>query len=78
MPVYIWKGKNSYGEKRKGEIEAPDQTAALAQVKRLRISDPLLPPFQNCKNGKMIRADVSESITRNQFEIFGIDRIINR
>jgi len=42
MPVYVWKGKNSYGEKRKGEIEAPDQTAALAQVKRLRISDPII------------------------------------
>jgi len=42
VPVYIWKGKNSYGEKRKGEIEAPDQTAALAQVKRLRISDPVI------------------------------------
>ncbi|OEU46388.1 MAG: pilus assembly protein PilC [Desulfobulbaceae bacterium S3730MH12] len=42
MPVYIWKGKNSYGENRKGEIEAPDQTAALAQVKRLRISDPVI------------------------------------
>ncbi len=42
MPVYIWKGKNSYGENRKGEIEAPDQTAALAQVKRLRISDPII------------------------------------
>ena len=37
MPVYIWKGKNSQGEKRKGEIEAPDQTAALSQLKRLRI-----------------------------------------
>ncbi len=42
MPVYIWKGKNSYGEKRKGEIEAPDQAGALAQVKRLRISDPVI------------------------------------
>ncbi len=42
MPVYIWKGKNSAGEKRKGEIEAPDQAAALAQVKRLRISDLVL------------------------------------
>ena len=39
MPVYIWKGKNSAGEKRKGEIEAPDQAAALAQVKRLRMTD---------------------------------------
>ncbi|MFH0780793.1 MAG: type II secretion system F family protein [Pseudomonadota bacterium] len=39
MPVYIWKGKNSAGEKRKGEIEAPDQAGALAQIKRLRMSD---------------------------------------
>ncbi len=42
MPVYVWKGKNSYGEKRKGELEAPDQAAALAQVKRLRISNPVV------------------------------------
>jgi type IV pilus assembly protein PilC len=42
MPVYVWKGKNSYGDKRKGEIEATDQAAALAQVKRLRISDPVV------------------------------------
>jgi len=42
MPVYVWKGKNSYGEKRKGEVEAPDQVAALAHVKRMRISDPVL------------------------------------
>lgn len=39
MPVYVWKGKNSAGEKRKGEIEAPDQAAALSQIKRLRMSD---------------------------------------
>ncbi|MDK9708782.1 MAG: type II secretion system F family protein [Desulforhopalus sp.] len=39
MPVYVWKGKNSAGEKRKGEIEAPDQAGALAQLKRLRIID---------------------------------------
>jgi len=42
MPVYVWKGKNSYGEKRKGEIEAPDQAAAAVQVKRLRIADPVI------------------------------------
>jgi type IV pilus assembly protein PilC len=39
MPVYIWKGKNSAGEKRKGEVEAPDQAGALAQIKRLRLTD---------------------------------------
>jgi len=42
MPVYVWKGKNSSGEKRKGEIEAPDMAAALLQVKRLRIADPVI------------------------------------
>ncbi len=42
MPIYIWKGINSYGEKRKGEVEAPDQVAALAHVKRLRIKDPIV------------------------------------
>jgi type IV pilus assembly protein PilC len=42
MPVYIWKGKNSYGENRKGEVEAPDQAAALAYVKRMRITDPII------------------------------------
>ena len=39
MPVYVWKGKNSYGEKRKGEIEAPDLAAATSLVKRMRIAD---------------------------------------
>ncbi|MFH2122811.1 MAG: type II secretion system F family protein [Pseudomonadota bacterium] len=39
MPVYLWKGVNSQGVKRKGEVESPDQAAALAHVKRLRIQD---------------------------------------
>jgi type IV pilus assembly protein PilC len=39
MPVYVWKGINSQGIKRKGEVESPDQAAALAHVKRLRIQD---------------------------------------
>ncbi|NNK95042.1 MAG: type II secretion system F family protein, partial [Desulfobacterales bacterium] len=42
MPIYTWKGKNTFGEKRKGEVEAPDQAAALAHVKRLRIADPVI------------------------------------
>ena len=29
-------------DKRKGEIEAPDQAAALTQIKRLRIVDPVV------------------------------------
>ena len=42
MPVYVWKGKNSYGDKRKGEVEAVDLAAAMAQVKRLRIANPVV------------------------------------
>ena len=42
MPVYVWKGRNQYGERRKGEVEAPDQVAALAHVKRMRITDPVV------------------------------------
>ena len=42
MPAYVWKGRNQYGEKRKGEVEAPDQAAALAHVKRMRITDPVV------------------------------------
>ena len=42
MPVYTWKGKNSYGETRKGEVEAPDQAAALGYVKRMRITNPVI------------------------------------
>jgi type IV pilus assembly protein PilC len=42
MPVYVWKGKNSYGENRKGEVEAPDQAAALGIVKRMRITNPVI------------------------------------
>jgi len=42
MPVYVWKGKNSYGDKRKGELEAPDLASAQAQVKRLRIVNPVV------------------------------------
>jgi len=40
MPIYVWKGKNSFGETRKGEVEAVDETGARAQLKRLRIDNP--------------------------------------
>ena len=42
MPTYVWKGRNQYGEKRKGEVDAPDQAAAVAHVKRMRITDPVV------------------------------------
>ncbi len=38
MPFYVWKGVNSYGEKRKGKLEAPNEAAARSQLKRMRIT----------------------------------------
>jgi type IV pilus assembly protein PilC len=38
MPAYLWKGKNSYGEKRKGTIEALNKEAAIAHLKKIRIT----------------------------------------
>ena len=37
MPIYIWKGINIHGEKRKGQIEAVDEAGVRAHLKRLRI-----------------------------------------
>ncbi len=38
MRVYVWKGVNSYGEKRKGKIEAVTEEAARMQLKKIRIT----------------------------------------
>jgi type IV pilus assembly protein PilC len=38
MPHFNWKGKNSYGEKRKGVIEAPNIEAARAHLKKIRVT----------------------------------------
>jgi type IV pilus assembly protein PilC len=42
MPIYVWKGTNSYGEKRKGKLDAPNEAAAAAQLKKLRITTTVL------------------------------------
>ncbi len=39
MPTYIWKAVNSYGDKRKGEVEAVDITSAQNMVKRMRMTN---------------------------------------
>lgn len=67
MPIYIWKGINSYGDKRKGEVEAPDQAAALAHVKRLRIKDPVV---------KEKPKDLLENISFFQPRVTGKDIVI--
>ncbi len=39
MPTYIWKAVNSYGDKRKGEVEAVDINSAQNMVKRMRMTN---------------------------------------
>ncbi|MDJ0624681.1 MAG: type II secretion system F family protein [Desulfocapsaceae bacterium] len=67
MPIYIWKGKNTYGEKRKGELEAVDQAAALSQLKRMRITDPTI---------KEKPKDILENIPIFQPKITGKDIVV--
>lgn len=42
MPVYIWKGVNSYGEKRKGKLEVASEAMAHAHLKKMRITPSLV------------------------------------
>ena len=42
MPFYIWKGVNSYGEKRKGKIEMPNEAMAQSHLKKMRITVSML------------------------------------
>ena len=37
MPIYVWKGKNIHGEKRKGQIEAIDEVGVRAHLYRVSI-----------------------------------------
>lgn len=67
MPVYIWKGKNTYGEKRKGELEAVDQAAAMSQLKRMRITEPKV---------KEKPKDLFENIPLFQPKITGKDIVV--
>jgi len=67
MPIYVWKGKNSYGEKRKGELEAPDENTALAQLRRLRIDDVKI---------KEKPKDIFENISFFQPKVTGKDVVI--
>ena len=67
MPIYVWKGKNHLGNKRKGEIEAPNEAAVLSQLKRLRIDDPKI---------KEKPKDLFENIAFFQPKITGKDLVI--
>ena len=67
MPIYVWKGISANGDKRKGEVEAPDQAAALAHVKRLRIKEPVI---------KEKPKDLLENISFFQPKVTGKDIVI--
>ena len=67
MPIYVWKGKNSFGEKRKGEIEAVDEAGARAQLRRLRIEDPVI---------KEKPKDIFENIKLFKPKVTGKDLVI--
>lgn len=38
MQVFVWKGTNSYGDKRSGQYEANDQAAVFSYLKKIRIT----------------------------------------
>ncbi|HER62783.1 MAG TPA: type II secretion system F family protein [Desulfobacteraceae bacterium] len=67
MPVYIWKGINSYGEKRKGKIESVDEAGARAQLKRMRID------VKMCKEAPK---DLFENVEFFQPKVTGRDLVI--
>ncbi|MDY6951653.1 MAG: type II secretion system F family protein, partial [Thermodesulfobacteriota bacterium] len=37
MPIYLWQGQDRKGATQKGEVEADDQKAAEAQVRRMNV-----------------------------------------
>jgi len=67
MPIYVWKGKNSHGEKRKGELEAIDEAGARAQLRRMRIDNPKV---------KEKPKDILENIAIFQPKVTGKDLVI--
>lgn len=67
MPIYQYKGVNSYGEKRKGKIEAPSEAAAHAQLKKMRITTSVL---------KEAPKDIFENISFLQPKVTGKDVVI--
>lgn len=67
MPVYIWKGTNSYGENRKGKIEATNEAAAKVQLKKIRITPTLI---------KEAPKDVFANIAMFQPKVTGKDVVV--
>ena len=67
MPVFVWKGKNSYGDKRQGQYEANDEAAVQAYLKKLRITPTSV---------KQKPKDILEGIPLFQPKVTGRDVVI--
>ncbi|MCK5339656.1 MAG: type II secretion system F family protein [Desulfobulbaceae bacterium] len=67
MPVFVWKGKNSYGEKRKGKVELANEAAVKAHLKKLRITPSMV---------KEAPKDVFADIALFQPKVTGKDVVI--
>jgi len=67
MPIYIWKGVNSYGEKRKGKFEAYSEQAVHAHLKKIRIT---------ATSVKEAPKDILESIPLFRPKVTGKDVVI--
>lgn len=67
MPNYIWKGKNSYGEKRKGKMDMPNEASVHAHLKKMRITPSLV---------KEAPKDIFESISFFQPKVTTKDIVI--
>ena len=67
MPIYVWKGKNIHGERRKGQLEAVDEAGARAHLKRLRIEDVVIKPKPK---------DLFENISIFQTKVTGKDVVV--
>jgi len=67
MPIYIWKGVNSFGEKRSGKLEMPNEAMAQTHLKKMRITVSVL---------KEAPKDIFESISFFKPKITGKDVVI--
>lgn len=67
MPNYIWKGKNSYGEKRKGKMDMPNEASVHAHLKKMRITPSLV---------KEAQKDIFENISFFQPKVTTKDIVI--
>ncbi len=67
MPFFVYKGVNSYGEKRKGKIEVVNLESAQLQLKKMRITTSVL---------KEAPKDLFENVSFMQPKVTGKDVVI--